>query len=595
MKNLTLRTKLFVYCFAISVVAMVIVSAITVYTLRHNSSLEITSFRQSQLETKKQNLKNYVDIAYSVVEKNFVDASSTDTLAKIKQDIAGMSYDNGVGYFWINDNTLPYPTMIMHPKAPSLDGKVLDKEKYNCAMGKNQNLFQAMAEVTSRESGEGFVDYLWPKPTKDGLSTEQPKLSYVRLFKPLNWIIGTGTYIDNIDENVAAKKAEVDEQIIAVLLKFLAATVVISIFAGIALALMTKGIINPIANIIGDLGEATFQVDMATSQVSNTGQNLSQGSTSLAASLEETSSSIAEMSSMSQQNAENSRTADQMMQEANQVVEQGSTSMENLTNSMQEISKSSEETSKIVKTIDEIAFQTNLLALNAAVEAARAGEAGAGFAVVADEVRNLAMRAADAAKHTASLIDDTVSKVKEGTFLVNETNENFSKVSESNQKVGQLISEITISSKEQALGVKQINTALAEMETVVLRLTATSEESASSAQALNAMTTLINDTVGQLNKLIGTSSEKLDSSTQSQQWTERNPSAKALPMTNTAAAPCWEVKSCPDDRRDNCPAFPAQGNNCWMVTGTQCGGTQQGTYREKMANCKKCNVYEMHT
>src|SRR5208283_3533056 len=105
----------------------------------------------------------------------------------------------------------------------------------------------------------------------------------------------------------------------------------------------------------------------------------------------------------------------------NQILSKANQSMSQLTTSMVEISRASEETSKIIKTIDEIAFQTNLLALNAAVEAARAGETGAGFAVVADEVRNLAMRAADAAKNTANLIEGTVKQIKDGSGMVERT------------------------------------------------------------------------------------------------------------------------------------------------------------------------------
>jgi methyl-accepting chemotaxis protein len=148
------------------------------------------------------------------------------------------------------------------------------------------------------------------------------------------------------------------------------------------------------------------------------------------------------MASMTRQNAENSAQADNLMQEANQVVETANSSMAQLIDAMGDISKASEETSKIIKTIDEIAFQTNLLALNAAVEAARAGEAGAGFAVVADEVRNLAMRAADAAKNTAALIEGTIKKVEGGSDLVLETNESFKEVAERTSKVGELVAEI---------------------------------------------------------------------------------------------------------------------------------------------------------
>ena len=105
--------------------------------------------------------------------------------------------------------------------------------------------------------------------------------------------------------------------------------------------------------------------------------------------------------------------------------------MNRLMEFMQEISSASDKTQKIIKTIDEIAFQTNLLALNAAVEAARAGEAGAGFAVVADEVRNLAMRAAEAAKNTAALIEGNVKMIQTGADLAKSMSGEFSEVASS--------------------------------------------------------------------------------------------------------------------------------------------------------------------
>ena len=169
---------------------------------------------------------------------------------------------------------------------------------------------------------------------------------------------------------------------------------------------------------------------------------------------------------------------------------------------MAELSQSSVETQKIVKTIDEIAFQTNLLALNAAVEAARAGEAGAGFAVVADEVRNLAMRAADAAKNTAGLIEGTVRKIQSGSDLVQKTGLAFSRVSSSTSRMGELIGEIAAASNEQAQGIEQINKALFEMDRVVQQNAAGAEESASASSQMSNQAAQIHQLVERLYALI---------------------------------------------------------------------------------------------
>jgi methyl-accepting chemotaxis protein len=258
---------------------------------------------------------------------------------------------------------------------------------------------------------------------------------------------------------------------------------ILGLFLGFFLA---RNITKPINRIIEGLNEGADQVASASGQVSASSQQLAEGSSEQAASIEETSSSLEEMSSMTKQNADNAGQADNLMKEANQVVGQANTSMTELTGSMDEIAKASDETSKIIKTIDEIAFQTNLLALNAAVEAARAGEAGAGFAVVADEVRNLAMRAADAARDTAELIEGTVKKVNQGSELVSNTNEAFTRVSDSASKVGELVAEIAAASNEQAQGIEQVNTAVTEMDKVTQSNAANAEESASASEEMSA-------------------------------------------------------------------------------------------------------------
>lgn len=275
---------------------------------------------------------------------------------------------------------------------------------------------------------------------------------------------------------------------------------------GLALALglgLSLSITRPLNRVIAGLSEGSNQVAAAANQVSTSSQNLAQGASQQAAALQETSSSLEEMSSMTRANAENAKQADVLMGETARVVEEANASMARLTASMADISKASEDTARIIKTIDEIAFQTNLLALNAAVEAARAGEAGAGFAVVADEVRSLAMRAAEAAKNTAGLIEATVDRVKHGSELVQKTAAAFSQVAASAGKVKELVAEIAAASDEQAQGVNQINKAVSEMNQLTQQTAASAEESASASEELNAQAEQMKGFVQELTDIVG--------------------------------------------------------------------------------------------
>ena len=180
-----------------------------VYQEVSNQYQSIVFSEKYAIATRKQQLQNIVGISIDLIRLNYNQYKKgliSEAEAK-KQSIAQlkrMRFDDGTGYIWINDDTTPIPRMIMHATMPELDGKILDDPRFKGVRESNENLFVTFREIGTQD-GSGFIKYLWPKPTKNGFSKEQPKLSYVEIFKEWGWIVGSGVYIDDIQKQVNSR------------------------------------------------------------------------------------------------------------------------------------------------------------------------------------------------------------------------------------------------------------------------------------------------------------------------------------------------------------------------------------------------------
>jgi methyl-accepting chemotaxis protein len=273
---------------------------------------------------------------------------------------------------------------------------------------------------------------------------------------------------------------------------------------------VVRGITNTLRQTATEMMDGASQVAAASTQVSSSSQSLSQGATEQAASLEETSASMEEMAAMTRKNAENSQSAAGMMAEMERQVAKSNQSLAEMVESMGSIKGSSEKVAKIIKTIDEIAFQTNILALNAAVEAARAGEAGMGFAVVADEVRNLAQRSAQAAKDTATLIEESILNSNQGNEKLTQVAAAITGITERASKVKTLVDEVSEAAKQQAQGIDQVSQAVSQMEKVTQSTAANSEESAAASEEMNAQAETLRGLVEVMQQMVGGNGLEID-------------------------------------------------------------------------------------
>ncbi|SMF40952.1 methyl-accepting chemotaxis protein [Xaviernesmea oryzae] len=236
---------------------------------------------------------------------------------------------------------------------------------------------------------------------------------------------------------------------------------------------------------IATVNSTVHNIGNGTREIAASAQDLSRRTEQQASSLEETAAALNELTAQVNSSAENASSAASTVNLACDDAEKSGEVVQKAVASMQGIAQSSQEISRIIGVIDEIAFQTNLLALNAGVEAARAGEAGKGFAVVAQEVRELAQRSANAAKEIKALINASTTQVGEGVELVGKAGDTLQKIAVQVMQINGLIRQISASASEQAAGLKEINSAVNQMDQVTQQNAAMVEETTAASTVLS--------------------------------------------------------------------------------------------------------------
>jgi methyl-accepting chemotaxis protein len=276
-----------------------------------------------------------------------------------------------------------------------------------------------------------------------------------------------------------------------------------AIFGGLVALAIIRSTTRALGAVSGALVTTARGTADASVQLAASSQALAEGCSEQGSAVEETSAAIEEMSAMIRTTADNAEKAKQLAAEARAAAQAGVGTMREMNEAMRAITASSEEVAKIVRNIDEIAFQTNILALNAAVEAARAGDAGSGFAVVADEVRSLAQRSATAAKETAARIETAIADSRRGSESCRRMADSLEAITERVRAADGLVAEIATAAQEQAQGVRQVTTAIAQMDQVTHGNAARAEESAGAAEQLKAQAGTMERTVAALRALVG--------------------------------------------------------------------------------------------
>ena len=460
----------------------------------------------------------------------YLEAAEQRFMEDAKKAIAQLRYGaKNTDYFWINDMG---PKMVMHPIKPQLNGKDLSGSKDP----NGKKLFVEMVNVC-QDKGEGFVDYMWPMP---GHEEPVPKLSYVKLFKPWGWVVGTGIYLDDVDQAVAVKEAEIESAIANQRNSLILVILVLLALTGAVVTVISKRITRPIVTasdmlkdiaegegdltrrlevdsrdevgemakwfnmfveniqrIIGAVQKNSTQVNDSSSELNSISDQMSSGAgqtsdkaNTVAAASEEMSTNMNSVAAAMEQAATNvgmvASAAEEMTATINEIAQntekargitgEAVNQAGNASSQVAELGTAAQEIGKVIETITEISEQVNLLALNATIEAARAGEAGKGFAVVANEIKDLARQTAEATGEIKSRVEGIQNSTNGTVTEIGNITRVVNEVNEIVSTIATAVEEQSVTTNEIASNVSQAAQGIEEVNENVAQSSGVSSE-----------------------------------------------------------------------------------------------------------------------
>ncbi len=498
---------------------------------------------------KRELTRNVVQVAYHTLV-DYGERVRTGELTREEAqrravaDIRDLRYREK-DYFWINDLG---PRMIMHPTKPELDGTDLSNNK-----DPNGKLLFCEFVRVARDKGAGFVDYMWPKP---GEAAPVAKVSYVQLYEPWGWIIGSGIYVDDVKHEIAALRWKI------LLATLLIASAMLTLAASVGYAItrplrrvmenlhdmssdegdLTKRIVvecedesgdlarsfnhflDKLQGVIQQVAESAEHLTLAAGRVHASAEQMATGTEEVAAQTgavatagEEMAATSAEVAQNCVRVAESAKLANDAAMAGSAVVEQTIQGMNRIAervkvsaDSVATLGSRSDQIGEIVGTIEDIADQTNLLALNAAIEAARAGEQGRGFAVVADEVRALAERTTKATKEIGKMIkaiqqetkgavasmNDGVKEVAKGSAEAAKSGDALREILNQTSSVTSQISQIATATEQQTATTCEISNNIHQITEVILATARETQESVAAAGQMAKLAETLRRLVG---------------------------------------------------------------------------------------------------